>query len=208
MNGKSLSVRNSRLDDHKAIGFKWVFAIKYDSDGTINRYKARLCAQGFSQVPGLDYNETFAPVARFTTVRVFLAIAAARDYELRHFDVSTAFLHGKLEEEVYMKVPDGVTVPIGSPPNTVLRLNRAIYGIKQASRVWNQNLHKTLTELGFSRSPYDYCLYVRVEDGVFCAMTVVVDDLVIACSNTDYISTLYRSLSLRYKIKDEGDLRV
>ena len=212
---KAIATELKAMDDHKvftfadlppgrkAIGFKWVFSIKFESDGSIERHKARLCAQGFSQVPGLDYRETFAPVARFTSVRVLLSIAAARDYELHHFDVSTAFLHGHLEEKVYMKVPDGIVAPAGK----VLHLHKAIYGIKQASRAWNLDLHMTLTRLGFSRSPYDPCVYVRDDDHVFCAMAVIVDDLIIACSDENYTQLLYKDLSKCYKIKDKGGLR-
>ena len=186
----------------KPIGFTWVFKVKENEDGSIERYKARLCAQGFSQVPGLDYFETFSPVARHTTIRTLLAVSNALNYETSHFDVKTAFLHGKLSEEVYMRPPQGVQLPSGM--NTV-RLQRAIYGIKQASRVWNADLHEKLLAADFKQSTADPCLYISVKP-VFCAIALIVDDLLVSCPSKRTISELFSYLRKYYDIIDKGDI--
>ena len=116
----------------RALDTKWVFKVKTKGDGSIERFKARLVARGFRQVWGLDYNETFAPVGKYTTARVLLAIATARDYEIQQMDISNAFLHGELEEEVYLTQPKGFQ----DGTDQVLKLKKSQYDLKPSARCW------------------------------------------------------------------------
>ncbi|KAJ9566232.1 hypothetical protein OSB04_002198 [Centaurea solstitialis] len=135
----------------RPIGSKWVFKIKTKSDGSIDRYKVRLVAKGFNQEYGIDYEETFAPIARVTSVRSLLAIAATKHWPLFQMDVKNAFLNGDLSEEVYMTPPPSVSLPRGH----VCRLRKALYGLKQAPRAWFEKFSNTVLSLGFSASNYD-----------------------------------------------------
>ena len=118
----------------RPVGCKWVFTIKHRADGSIERYKARLVAKGYTKTLGIDYDETFSPVANFNTIRVLFSIAANRDWPLYQFDVKNAFLHGEIEEEVYMHAPPGFSNEFA--PGEGCRLKRALYGLKQSPRAW------------------------------------------------------------------------
>jgi hypothetical protein len=130
----------------KAIGSSWVFHIKTHSDGSIERYKARIVAQGCSQRPRCDYQEVHAPTPRPATIQMTFAIAAAEDLELCSVDVSAAFTNGDLEEYIYMRQPEGFHE---GGPNKVCRLRKLLYGLKQSARQWNIKLHTALTQMGF-----------------------------------------------------------
>ncbi|KAI5318865.1 hypothetical protein L3X38_038573 [Prunus dulcis] len=129
---------------------KWIYEIKRNSDGTIARYKARLVAQGFSQEPGFDYSETFSPIVRHSTVRIIFSLAAMHGWKLRQLDIKNAFLHGDLDEEVYMKQPQGFEDP--KQPQSVCKLRKSLYGLKQAPRAWNAKFTGYLPALGFKMS--------------------------------------------------------
>ena len=140
-------------DGRKTVKNKWVF--KHKSDG---RYRARLVAKGFTQVFGIDYDETFSPVARYESIRALLALAAQEGWEIHTMDAISAFLNGDLDEEIYMEQPEGFKVP--DQEHKVCRLRKAIYGLKQASRVWNLAFHALLVETGFKRTYSDAGIYV------------------------------------------------
>ena len=186
-----------------AIGSRWVFKLKRNPDGTIDRYKARLVAQGFSQRPGFDYFEVFAGTPRFEAIRAVLALAACEDMHLRFIDVSNAFLNGEIDAEVYMRQPEGFE---RGGRNTVLRLNKAIYGLKQASRQWKQKLVQILVdELGFKEIYSDASLYVFQKDGVRIIMPVYVDDGMMASTSKSLLDWCVVELSKRVKMRDLGE---
>ncbi|KAJ9556975.1 hypothetical protein OSB04_011589 [Centaurea solstitialis] len=132
-----------------AVGRKWVFKKKTDMDGNVHTFKARLVAKGFTQTHGIDYDETFSPVAMLKSIRILMAISAYFNYEIWQMDVKTAFLNGKLTEDVYMEQPEGFEDP--KNPNKVCKLLKSIYGLKQASRSWNLHFDERIKEFGFAK---------------------------------------------------------
>ena len=181
-----------------------MFKKKTRDDGTIERYKARLVAQGFSQQPGLDYEETFCPVIRYESLRSLIAIAAQKDLQLHQLDVTTAFLNGQLEEEIFMKQPEGYVIK--GKEHMVCRLKKSIYGLKQSSRCWNATLHSHLLDMGFIQSTSDPCLYMH-SGGDPLYIGVYVDDMVLAGATDRKISEVKQSLSKKLDVKDLGITR-
>jgi hypothetical protein len=183
---------------------KWVFKAKRDAEGRVVRFKARLVARGFTQAYGIDYLETYAPVAKLTTYRVIFALAALEQWEIHGMDVITAFLLGKLDEEIYMAQPEGFERR-GMKGKMVCRLLRSLYGLKQASRVWNIQLHEFLIKIGFKRSNADTCLYVNSDLGIIIAIWV--DDILIAGKNSQNIAKVKKQLAGEFSMKDLGQLK-
>ncbi|GJU18280.1 putative RNA-directed DNA polymerase [Tanacetum coccineum] len=144
----------------KLIGCKWVYKIKYKSNGEIDRYKARLVAKGYNQREGIDFDETFSPVVKITTVRCLINMAINNNWPLFQLDVNNAFLYGNLNEEVYMTLPPGY---FSVNDNRVCRLIKSLYGLKQAPRQWNEMLRTVLLEKGFKQSKSDYSLFIKSE---------------------------------------------
>jgi hypothetical protein len=138
---------NYPLGSMHAIGSRWFMKVKHNADGSLDRYKARLVAKGYSQRPCFDFKETFAPTVRYSTIHIVLALTALEDLELRSVDISHAYLNGTLEEEIYMKQPEGFEV---GGPDHVCKLVKLLYGLKQAGRVLNKTLHSALSSMGFS----------------------------------------------------------
>jgi hypothetical protein len=159
----------------KAIGSKWVFAVKRNKDNEIIRWKSRLVVQGFSQTYGVDYFDTYAPTVRYKSVKWLLALAAQHDYEIKQIDYDTAFLNAELKEEVYMKLPPGYR-PKGTTKHHVWRLIRALYGLKQAPREWWLKLSKTLNSLGYYASEIDESVYMKKVGEHRIYLTLYVDD--------------------------------
>ncbi|CAA7036575.1 unnamed protein product [Microthlaspi erraticum] len=191
-------------DISNLVGNRWIFTIKRKADGSIDRYKARLVAQGYSQRPGIDYHDTFSPVVKPATIRIVLSTATSRDWPLKQLDVNNAFLQGHLHDEVYMKQPTGFQDK--DNPDAVCKLNKAIYGLKQAPHTWYNELHTFLLQSGFKNSIADASLFIYNKDGVLLYMLVYVDDIIITGNSQPHISRFITSLSQRFSLKDLGDL--
>lgn len=183
----------------RALGCKWVFRRKFRADGTLERHESRLVVLGNNQVEGDDYTETFAPVAKMSTLRSFMQQASSLNWEIHQMDVHNAFLHGDLQEEVYMRLPPGYR---SSDKNQVLRLWKSLYGLKQAPRCWFAKLNTTLKEYDFTQCLSDYSLFT-MEHGLECLHVIVcVDDLIISGNTTALIQSFKDYLSQCFHMKD------
>ena len=190
--------------DRKAIGCKWLFKTKEDEKGNIVRYKARLVAQGFTQKFGVDFDEVFAPVARQETFRILLTIASRRKMVAKHVDVKTAYLHGKLEETIYMKQPAGYST---GDDKTVCRLKKSLYGLKQSARVWNHKIDAVFKKLGFGQAKADPCLYVRKTGKSTAYIIIYVDDMVVAAETEEEFEAIFNGLQQHFTVTNLGDLK-
>ena len=161
-----------------AIGCKWVYKIKNRSDDIVDRYKARLVARGFTQEYEIDYEETFALVARLSSVRTLIAVSTARKWPLFQMDVKNAFLNGELSEEVYMKLPPSYSHAPGFP-HRVFGLQRTLYGLKQALRAWIAKFSSTISQYGFSGRSFDTTLFLRRSDHGITILLLYVGDMII-----------------------------
>jgi histone deacetylase 1/2 len=186
------------------IGCKWVFKVKHKSDGSVDRYKARLVAKGFQQRYGIDYEDTFSHVVKAATIRLVLSVAVSKGWSLRQLDVQNAFLHGVLEEEVYMHQPSGYVD--NTHPNYVCRLDKELYGLKQAPRAWYARLCNKLIRLSFVPSKADTSLFYFNRGGHTLFVLVYVDDIIVASSSHDATSALLKDLQGEFALKDLGDL--
>ncbi|KAI3739156.1 hypothetical protein L2E82_29553 [Cichorium intybus] len=184
----------------KTVGCKWIFKKKTDMDGKVHTYKARLVAKGFTQTPGVDYDETFSPVAKIKSIRIMLSIAAFHDYEIWQMDVKTAFLNGKLTEDVYMSQPEGFVDT--KHPDKVCKLERSIYGLKQASRSWNLCFHEKVKEFGFSRSEDESCVYVKASGSIVTFLVLYVDDILLMGNDIPTLQNVKAWLGKCFAMKD------
>jgi hypothetical protein len=186
------------------IGCKWVFRIKRHADGSIERHKARLVAKCFHQQPGLDYGETFSPVVKPVTIRTVLSLAVARGWSIRQLDIKNAFLHGLLDEPVFMQQPPGFIHP--QMPSHVCRLHKALYGLKQAPRAWFARLSSRLNDLGFLPSKSDSSLFILRTTHLTCFVLIYVDDIIVTCSDSSTITSFISQLGTEFAVKDLGPL--
>ena len=189
----------------KAIPVKWVFKLKKTINGTIERFKARLVAKGFMQREGIDYNEVFAPTSKHATLRTLMAVVAHNDMELHHLDVKTAFLNGKLEEEIYMQQPPGF-----EEGSKVCKLLKTLYGLKQAPRRWYARLKEELELLGFTVSSADPSLFIRRNGDGFAYLLVYVDDILMATprAKLGQLEDIKKALAAVFSIHDLGDVKL
>jgi hypothetical protein len=171
--------------------------VKRHADGSIERYKARLVAKGYSQRPGFDYTEVFAPTFRQSSLRLILALSAIEDLELRSVDISSAFLNGDLDEEIYMKQPEGFHE---GGLNHVCKLKKSLYGLKQAARQWNKKLHTTLQSMGFKRLDSDRSIYIYVKDDVRIIVPIYIDDITLASKSAVALDKAVHTLSQHFKL--------
>ncbi|CAI7808941.1 unnamed protein product [Closterium sp. NIES-54] len=194
---KSLSDRNtwkivpaSLAQDRPILSGKWVFRIKTNSDGTIERFKARWVVRGFDQEFGRDFTETFAPVSRHTSLRILLAVAASRRLPLRQIDVTNAFLYAPVDVDIFVEQPHGFV----DDPSLVCQLLKSLYGIKQAPRLWQQYLHARLKRIGFDQLPHDQGMYRLTRDNDYVLLIVYVDDLLYIGSTTAIVTWFEKEL--------------
>ncbi|POM71775.1 LOW QUALITY PROTEIN: Integrase catalytic core protein [Phytophthora palmivora] len=191
-----------RPTHQRPIGCRWVFTLKRNEEGDVIRHKARLMAKGYSQRHGIDYEEMFAPVAYLTSIR----------FEVEQCDVDTAFLYGKLEEEIYMELPEGLQELL-SLTNTegegdvVCLLLQSLYGLKQASRVWNKTIDTHLKTMGFKAADADPCVYTRGEGDSECIVGLYMDDMLIASREKDIIASVKAGIAEKFRINDLGRAR-
>ncbi|KAL8118242.1 hypothetical protein AgCh_015962, partial [Apium graveolens] len=190
----------------RTVGCKWIFSVKQKADGSVDRYKARLVAKGFTQTYGIDYQETFAPVAKLNTIRVLLSIAVNKDWPLFQLDIKNAFLNRDLVEEVYMDIPCGFETEYTQ--GKVCRLRKTIYGLRQFSRAWFDKFARVLISDGYSKTQADDTLFLKhFTDGRIVVLIVYVDDIILTGNHGEEIKRLKMLLSQKFEIKDLGFLK-
>jgi transposase InsO family protein len=191
--------------NRQPIGCKWVYKTKYNENGTLDKYKARLVAKGFAQKHGIDYTETFAPVVRFSSIRALLAIGAYYDLEIHQMDVKTAFLNGDLDHDIYMKQPEGYEVK--GYEHLVCKLNKSLYGLKQAGRQWYEKIDSELRRMRFDRLATDNCIYIKQTNEYTIIIALYVDDLLILSNSMKELRIIKQQLAGSFEMKDLGEAR-
>ena len=188
----------------KPIGCKWVFRRKYNTDGSIQTFKARLVAKGFRQKEGVDYFDTYAPVARISSIRVLLALASVYNLFVHQMDVKTTFLNGNLDEEVYMEQPEGFVLP--GNENKVCKLIKSVYGLKQAPKQWHEKFDFVILEFGFEHNTADKCIYSKFTENYGVIICLYVDDMLIIGTNMLGVNDTKKYLSSRFQMKDLNEV--
>lgn len=186
------------------LGSRWIYREKLNADGSEDKCKARLVVKGNEQEEGVDYLEMFSPVVRTATIRIVLGVATAKKWKLTQLDVKAAFLHGDLNEDIYMTQPQGFEDP--DHPSHVCKLDKAIYGLKQAPRAWYDKFTNFILEYGFKCSTADPSLFVYHNNGKSIILLLYVDDIILTGSDNNQIQQLIQDLSLQFSMKDLGSL--
>ncbi|KAK8931081.1 hypothetical protein KSP39_PZI016518 [Platanthera zijinensis] len=191
------------LKGKKALKNRWIFRLKEGASPTPPRYKARLVVKGFAQRQGIDFDEIFSPVVKMSSIQVVLGLVARLDLEVEQMDVKTAFLHGDLEDELYMEQPDGYC--IRGKEGYVCRLKKSLCGLKQAPRQWYQKFKTFMGEIDFTKTTLDHCVFVKqYAPKDFVILLIYVDDMLIIGKKTPRITELKRQLSSKFEMKDLG----
>jgi hypothetical protein len=196
------------VPSHRAsniVDCKWVYKIKRRQDGSVDRYKARLVAKGFKQRHGIDYSDTFSPVVKPTTIRLVISLAVSRGWSLQQLDVHNAFLHGVLEEDVFMRQPPRYVDT--SKSDYVCKLDKALYGLKQAPRAWYSRLSNKLKALGFKAYKADTSLFIYTKKNVTIYLLVYVDDIIVTSSCSTAVDALLKDLNTEFALNDLRDLQ-
>ena len=183
----------------KVLHNKWVYKIKNEHDGN-KRYKAKLVVKEFQQKKGIDYSEIFSPVMKMSTIRLVLGMVVAKNLHFEQLDVKTAFLHGDLEEEIYMIQPEGFIVQ--GQENLVYKLRKSLYGLKQAPRQWYKKFDSFMHKIGFKRCEIDHCCYSKFFGNSYIILLLYVDDILIIGSSIKEINNLNKQLSKQFAMKN------
>ena len=193
-----------KLPDGKhTVGGKWVYTIKCGKNNEIEKFKARYVARGFSQISGIDYDDTFSTTAHMTSIRVLIQLSVQYKLLLHQMDVSSAYLHAEIDHEIYIDQPPGFEK---GEANNVCKLRTAIYGLKQSGCMWNNVINDFLTKLGFVRSEIDHCIYFKKSEDNIVYILIWVDDLIIAASDITIMNNVKAQLSSEFKMVDLGTL--
>ena len=190
--------------NQSVIGTRWVFRNKMDENGIIVRNKARLVAQGFNQEEGIDYEETFAPVARLETIRMLLAFACFKDFALYQMDVKSIFLNGFINEEVFVEQPPGFQSL--NFPNHVFKLKKVLYGLKQAPRTWYERLSKFIVKKGFKMGKIDTTIFIKTKDNDMLLVQIYVDDIIFGATNVFLCEEFSKCMHSEFEMSMMGEL--
>ena len=195
--------------DKKVIGSKWVLKVKRNENGNVDKFKARLVAQGYSQTYGIDYEDVFSPVAKYSAIRTLLALANAYNFEVHQLDVKTAFLNGIIDHDIYMSQPEGFVNP--DKPNHLCKLKRSLYGLKQSARCWNSTLDTFLRSCGYKRSNADSCIYIKQVNNTdgeanLCILAIYVDDILCMSNDIKFLTAEKSLLCSEFEIVDYGEV--
>jgi hypothetical protein len=212
MNEEMISIEKNQIwklvdlpKEKKAVGLKWVFKIKYNEYGSIQKHKGRIVAKGYSQQPGVDFTETFALVARMETIRIVLVLSAQLQLQVFQLVVKSAFLDDELQEEVYVQQPPGYELK--GKEDKVYRLHKALYGLKQAPRAWNHKIDLYLHQNGFSRSQSEPSLYIKKKGEDFLMVCLYVDDLIYTGTSKDMVAEFKTAMMKEFEMPDLGLMR-
>ncbi len=195
----------NEVESRNIVGCRWVFAIKTGADGSIERHKARIVVKGFSQIYQVDYDETFAPVVKWDSIHILLVLTARYDLEVHQMDVKTAFLNGDLDHSIYMEPPPG-SADYGSK-GVVWKLEKSLYGLKQASRSWYQKAKEEFGRLGFTCCDADHSVFIHNGWGQkFCIIALYVDNLMVLSNDINLLGQKKDKLKDTFKMKDLGPI--